>query len=169
MKKIILIGISFISLLTSIVLVIHIVDREINTVRIKDNIINIDKNGAHQILEIGKLSVLPGKEEDHTIGLSVIQTNTYIIQMDFIEIEDGGLGNFLRIKITVDDEVIFESSLKELMSGTNLVGFNLALDAEMIKDIKITYYLLVDVGNEAMKKYSKFNIKVDIEPLGENR
>ena len=86
--------------------------------------------------------------------------------MDFIDVVNEGLIDFLVIEIHVNQGMFFSYNLSDLMNKSKEIRFELVIDKDINADFEIKFLLPEEIGNEAMKKSAKFNINLNVNPKG---
>ena len=113
-------------------------------------------------MQIKELGLHPGESVDYKVLIKTKATGTYRVSMDFDEIEDGGLKNFIIVTIKSGDTVIYEDGLTQTLSGDNVV-FNCDIKANETYVLDIKYLMPIEAGNDAMNTRASFNIEFTIE------
>ncbi len=122
--------------------------------------IDVEPDEIHSV-EFKELFLIPGQEEEYILSLKSDIKEKYNAEIIFDEIADGKLKNFARARIELNDEVIFDDSLASLLDGDKIT---LSIDPKKnpAKQIKITYYLPAEVGNDAQDTTSDFELLISI-------
>lgn len=115
------------------------------------------ENGKTQSVEFENLSLVPGEECEYTISLGSDTASKYDLSLDFVEIEEKTLKNFARVKIVANGEVVCDELLATVFEDENIV---LPVDFTEGKntELKIVYYLPLEVGNEAKNAEAVFEL-----------
>ena len=108
--------------------------------------------------EVGGL--VPGDQCEYDIVLKAENTPEYDLKFDFIEIEEGTLKNYARVKICSEDKELYDGLLSDAIEN---VEFVLHVDFKKGENtkFKIVYYLPLEVGNEAKNAEALFELKLE--------
>ena len=82
----------------------------------------------------------------------------YLVSLDFLEINDGGLSPLVDVTITANDQPIYEGKLEALYSMEEKISFECEPTKEDTVSLKVTYSMSIDVGNEAMGTFADFEL-----------
>ena len=116
------------------------------------------EEGKTESLVFEDLSLVPGEECEYTVQLKKTSTSKYDLELDFVDIDDEKtLKNYVRVKIVIDSEVIFDQLLADAFENEKIV---LPVDFKKGEntELKIVYYLPLDVGNEAKNSEAVFEL-----------
>ena len=103
------------------------------------------------------LGLVPGESCEYTINLKNTNAKKYDLRFDFVEIEDGGLKNFARVKIFSDGEVLYDNLLLSAFDKTDLI-FPVDFKEGKNTKLQIVYYMPVEIGNEAKQTDALFKL-----------
>lgn len=124
--------------------------------------INIEiEDGEESVVEFEKLGLVPGQSVEYNIALSTKDGPTNRIYLNFYETEDSPLKEFVRAKITINDEVLCDELLADLFYGYE-ADYLIDISKSDCK-INITYYMPLEVGNEAENAEAWFNLYITAE------
>lgn len=119
--------------------------------------LEIRVNGQKTIRFDG-LALIPGEEREYEASLRSDIPGDYVLLLDFVEDgENNTLKQFAYARIKIGDEVICDERLSELFDG-DLIEISTYLSKKVGCDIKITYYMPAEVGNEAENATADFKI-----------
>ncbi len=122
------------------------------------NVIEVKLNGGNtEQLTFENLSLVPGEECEYTIQLGKSGLSKYDLVLDFVEIEEKTLKNYARVKIVSNGEVVHDELLAEAFENDDIV-LPVDFDEDKNTELKIVYYLPVEVGNEAKKAEALFEL-----------
>lgn len=111
-----------------------------------------------ELLAFENLTLVPGEECEYVIKLEKAGVNKYDLVLDFVDTdEEKTLKNFARVKIISDDEVICDELLADAFENEKIV-LPVDFDEGKNTELKIVYYLPLDVGNEAKKAEALFEL-----------
>ena len=108
-------------------------------------------------LKFESLSLVPGQECEYNVRLKSEHSKTYDLEFDFVDLGEGTLKNFARVKVIANGNVVCDELLADAMEDDNIV-FPVDFKANDKNEIKIVYYLPLDVGNEAKKAEAQFEL-----------
>jgi hypothetical protein len=113
-------------------------------------------------IEVSNLSLVPSESKVYEIELVSIHEGKFFVTLDYEELENGGLSEFVSVIIKLDDgNEYYRGYLKDLFDDEILL--NMCFEANVSQKITITYLMPIEVGNEAMHTYSDFNINITIK------
>lgn len=115
------------------------------------------EEGKPESLTFEALSLVPGEECEYTILLKKASASKYDLGLDFVETEKKALSNYARVKIISNGVVISDELLADAFVNEKVV---LPVDFDEGKNIelKVVYYLPLDVGNEAKNADAVFEL-----------
>ena len=127
--------------------------------------INLTANGSKTV-EFDCLSLIPGESYEYTLALKSDLAGDCSLSIDFKENSEGALKNYAYAKLEADGEIVCDALLSELLSGEPLI-----LDTHLSKKdtvtLKITYYMPIEVGNEAENAKADFDLVITAFSEGE--
>ena len=113
-------------------------------------------------IEVSNLSLVPSESKEYEIELVSIHDGKFFVTLDYEELENGGLSEFVFVSIKLDDGIeYYNGCLKDLFGDDILL--NMCFESNVSQKIIITYSMPVEVGNEAKHTYSDFNINIIIK------
>ena len=121
------------------------------------NVIVVNIDGKIPAIKFESLKLIPGGECEYTITLKGDNAKEYEFFIDFAESEEKTLKHFARVKIISNNEVVYDELLADAFESEALklpVDFNIDLNTEL----KIVYYMPLEVGNEAKNAEAKFEL-----------
>ena len=113
--------------------------------------------GESETLEFESLSLIPGESCEYTVKLKKERTESFDLSLKFIEIEEKSLKNFARVKILAGEEVVCDELLATVFLNEAIV-LPVDFKSDKYTELKIVYYLPIDVGNEAKNADAIFNL-----------
>jgi hypothetical protein len=146
-------------LLVTVVLGYFIVVRRnfTNTIVIKNN------KEIHNIMEVSNLRLLPSESKEYEISLSSRISGDFIITMNYNENKDGGMKEFVDVKIMIKDDVIYDGKLSELFNEEAILTYKFTVTDGYESKILILYSMDESVGNEAERTYADFEIDFTVK------
>lgn len=119
--------------------------------------VDIDSKEA-QVVEFEALSLIPGESCEYNIKLEGDRSSKYDVVFDFVDLEkDKTLKNFARVKIVSGGEVICDKLLVDAIEKEDVT---VPVDLKKNSELKIVYYLPLDVGNEAKNAEAEFELHI---------
>lgn len=122
-----------------------------------DATIEIDGE-THKTLEATLTGFYPGSSQDYTIVLTSETSESYETYLSFRD-GSGELQNYIVVTVSTGTEEI-EKPLSELLGGETLFL------GENVSEIKITYTMPEEVGNEAQGTTADFRIDFSAKDTG---
>ena len=127
-------------------------------------VIGISLSGdASSAVDFNDLAMIPGQKTEYTVRFASYSSKRYGVTLDFFEDEDkkayNTLKHYVRVRIEVGDEVLCDDVLERVMEGDPL-GFNVDIRQRLNTEMKVTYYLPDDIGNEAKGAQAAFKLLV---------
>ena len=126
------------------------------------NNIKVELDGGEtEVLEFEALRLVPGSQCEYTITLKNGNTDQYNLTLDFKETEEKTLKRFACVKILANGEVLFDDLLATAFEQD---GILLPVDfgENRNTELKIVYYLPLDVGNEAKNAEAIFDLQLTV-------
>lgn len=115
------------------------------------------ENGKTQSVEFENLSLVPGEECEYTVKLEKSRADKYDLNLDFVEIEEKTLKNYARVKIIANGEVVCDELLATVFENEDIV-LPVDFGEDKNTELKIVYYLPIEIGNEAKKAEAIFEL-----------
>ncbi len=121
--------------------------------------LDITVNGAKSI-EFEGLALIPGEQREYSVALRSDIPGDYVLNLDFVEEgTDNDLKHYVYARLRMGDEIICDERLSDLLDGEPLTVASY-LSKKEGADITITYYMPLEVGNEAENATADFMISV---------
>ncbi len=122
------------------------------------NVINVQlQEGTTEKVEFENLGLIPGEECEYVLSLKKGEKNSYDLKLDFVELEEKTLKQFARVKIIFNEEVLHDELLADVFDGDGLT-VHVDFDGGKKTELKIVYYLPIEVGNEAKNAEAIFEL-----------
>ena len=132
---------------------------------LKDSILDevvLVRDGVNEVeLVVDDLQLTPGATKQYNIVLNSKETGSYTLDMLYNETVDGGMKQFVDVQILCAEEVIYDGTLADLLGGREILH-SLTLERGMVYDLTFIYSMSDEVGNEAQKTTTSFDINVAI-------
>lgn len=123
--------------------------------------VKIGETNVTQIQPIKLRGLYPGSKEEYTLNITAEIPTRYNIDFMFKTIEDGGLRDFIDVEVTFDNVMLYNGTLSDLLDSDDVkVGIETNLDERIPIQIKISYKMPREVGNEAQGKSILFDINI---------
>ena len=124
------------------------------------NVIEVQiEDGETQSVEFKHLGLVPGEECEYTVKLEKSDADEYDLNLDFVEIEEKTLKNFARVKIIASGETVFDELLATAFESEDIV-LHVDFNEDKKTEIKLVYYLPIEVGNEAKNAEAIFDLLI---------
>lgn len=118
---------------------------------------------THEELIFSANGIKPGDSRDYTLQLTAKDNGFYGIDFSFVENNDGGLRNFIVVRLEHEDD-IREYSLDELFNGLT-IGFNIEVFRKTPTLINVIFIMPQEIGNEAQGAECYFIVNLTAERI----
>lgn len=126
---------------------------------------NDERNAIKISLDIGDskpikfeaLSLIPGDECEYSVKLQRSRAERFDLSLDFVEIGDGALKDYARVKIIAKDDVVYDELLANTLENERIL-FSVDFGEDKNTEFRIVYYLPLDVGNEVKNAEAQFEL-----------
>ncbi|MCH5152453.1 MAG: hypothetical protein J1F68_00625 [Clostridiales bacterium] len=125
----------------------------------KDITLN-DNDITREKLEFSASGLNPGDVREYTINLKGKSAGTYMLNFDFVEVDNGALKNYVDVALQYGQDC-YTYRLSELLEGKT-VSFNCRIGAKTTV-IKVIYSMPLDTGNEAQNATTHFTVNLTAE------
>ena len=116
------------------------------------------EDGKTESLAFEAFTLVPGEECEYTIQLEKTSASKYDLELDFVDTDkEKTLKDFARVKIVANGEVISDELLADAFEKEKIV-LPVDFDEGENTELKIVYYLPLDVGNEAKNDEAVFEL-----------
>lgn len=130
----------------------------VTSTRDERNVIDVQlAEGETEKIEFENLGLIPGEECEYVLSLKKGEKNSYDLNLKFTELEEKTLKQFARVKIIFKDEILHDELLADVFEGDDIV-VHVDFEKEKKTELKIVYYLPIDVGNEAKNAEAIFEL-----------
>ena len=128
--------------------------------RVENDIINVEvREGIKKEVVFKKLDLAPGDSCDYTILLDREENVSYEVSFQFQEMKELDLKKYVYVKLETHDVVFYEGLLADAFED-EAVTIHIDHTKDKCDEIKVTYYLPEEVGNEAQSAKSEFMLLV---------
>ena len=121
------------------------------------NVINIDLDSG-QSLPITGLDLVPGDSREYAVRLKSSSLHSCTLSMRFVDGEGNTLKNFVRVKILSGDVVVCDELLADVFES-GAITLPVDFGSKKNTELKIVYYLPLEVGNEAKNAVASFEVR----------
>jgi hypothetical protein len=118
--------------------------------------LNLTANGKKKV-EFDELFLIPGEQREYTISLRSDLDGQYTLAFDPVEEGDKTLKYYARVKMEIDGEVICDKLLTDFFDDDPIL-LQCYLTNDEAYDVKFTYYMPIEIGNEAENASADFDI-----------
>lgn len=125
--------------------------------------ITIDKGGeVSREYVVTNLALYPGNQEVTELNVKSKLSGNFEVTLEFREINDGALKNFVTVEVLFDGEVKVIKNLCELFDG-NKITFDCNISSSSRSNLKIIYKMPIETGDTAQDTTASFNVGLKIE------
>ena len=123
--------------------------------------IKIDlSEGKTETVEFEGLSLVPGESCEYAMELKGDYAEIYDVSLDFVDKDkDMTLKYYARVKIMLGDEVVCDELLADVFENDDIV-LDVDLTEKKSTELKIVYYLPIEIGNEAKNAEAVFELQI---------
>jgi len=124
------------------------------------NVIDIPLGeGDTKKITFESLALVPGEQCSYDIELDHEVQKQYDLILDFYEIEEKSLKDSARVRIESGGVPIYDELLATAFEDEN-IKFPVDFDKDMNTAFKVTYYMPLEVGNEAQGAEALFELRL---------
>lgn len=122
-------------------------------------VVRIDLDGQIDPIGFENLCLIPGESCSYTFRLKGDVAKEYDVHLRFEETEEKTLKNFAFVRIETNGTVLCDELMATAFEGE---GIELHVDLSQAKqqDLIITYYMPLEVGNEAQNAEAIFDLLI---------
>lgn len=123
---------------------------------LQENVVIKEEGVTSELLKFESLHMIPGESVEYSVNLQTSLYSDFIITLDFVNTTSGGLEKYVMVETDINGDAR-TFSMVSLFEGVNIV-----YDAELFEnnELKFRFYIPDTVGNEAQKKFVKFDVKL---------
>ena len=125
------------------------------------------EEGNTESVEFKNFELVPGSSCEYTIKFNGERARQYDVTLDFVEKEDKALKNFAYVKIISNNEIIYDRLLADAFED-DVLEVSVDFDNNENTELKIVYYLPIEVGNEAKNAEAVFELQFVTKSEGDN-
>ena len=140
----------------------------INSTSADKNEIKVEIEEGHtESVEFKDFELVPGASCEYTVKFNGERARQYDVTLDFVEKEDKTLKKFAYVKIISGDEIIYDRLLADAFED-DVLEISVDFDNNENTELKIVYYLPIEVGNEAKNAEAVFELQFVTKSEGDN-
>ena len=126
----------------------------------RGSVFDIGLDGNISPIEFEGLKMVPGDSVEYKLAFKGRDVKEYNVQLNFADADpDGTLKNFIRVKILSGETEIYDELLADAMAGRSL-GLNVNFKKAENTELRLIYYMPLEVGNEAKLATSDFRLNI---------
>jgi uncharacterized membrane protein len=127
---------------------------------VRDGVLDIGLDTKTAPIEFSGLKMVPGDSVEYDMSFTGRRAEAYNVNLSFTDADpDGTLKNFIRVKILSGQTVIYDELLVDAMNGDG-INVNVTFKANENTELKLIYYMPLEVGNEAKLATSDFRLNI---------
>ena len=127
---------------------------------VRGDVLDIGLDGNISPIEFGGLKMVPGDSVEYKMCFTGKAAEEYNVNLSFTDADpDGTLKNFIRVKILSGQTAIYDELLVDAMNGDG-INVNVNFKAKENTELKLIYYMPLEVGNEAKLATSDFRLNI---------
>lgn len=131
--------------------------------RFEDGITVTENGVTESVMEVRDLVLTPTAKKEYHVNLYCEATGGYNISLDYREKHDGGMKNFVVVKVSLGDKQVYEGMLSELLDEDITIDFPGELHADDPLTLTFSYEMPREIGNEAQGTSADFDIVIKIK------
>ena len=127
------------------------------------DIINVDigRTGASAV-DFSALQMKPGDSKEYVLSIGSELPGDCTMTIDFAETDDGKLKDFVYVVVEANGEVLCDKLLRDLFEAEEPIEFECKIKKYERYDVKVKYYMPLEVDNSAKNTHSDFMIKITV-------
>lgn len=123
------------------------------------HVIRIDLDDQIEPVAFENLCLIPGESCTYTIQLTGGAAKKYDLHLRFEETQNKALKNFAYVRIESDGQVLCDELMATVFAGEE-IDLPVELNRGERQDLIITYYMPLEVGNEAQNAEAIFDLLI---------
>ena len=123
--------------------------------------VNIGEDGSETVA-FSSVNIKPGDSDAYVLALTSQLPGDCVLTMDFEEVDKGKLKKYLDVKIEFEGETLYEGSLEDLLEDENAITTRCQIKKRHKYEIKVTYSMPLEVGNDAKGAISDFLLNITL-------
>ena len=129
-----------------------------------ENNITVTENGVTEsVMKVKDLTLTPGAQRDYHVNLICDATGGYHFFIDYEEVYDGGMKDFVNVRIMFGEQEVYYGRLKTLLDEGEIPTFDGILDHADPLVLSFYYEMPIETGNEAQGTCADFDIIITIK------
>ena len=126
-----------------------------------DFFFSIEVDGQEDMLEFESVGLIPGGEASYTVELEGKLDFASTLNLRFVADEDQPLADFVYAKVYIDGNLQCDELLSALLQRSKTVIY-CPLSRGETREVKITYYMPIDVGDDAKRTEASFLLYISM-------
>ena len=126
-----------------------------------DYFFRIQIDGQEDMLEFESVGIVPGSEVTYTVELEGKLDYVSHLDFRFKADEDQPLADFIYAKVIINGEEMCDELLSALLQKSK-TRIECPLNKGEKREVKIIYYMPIDVGDEAKRTEATFNLFISM-------
>ena len=123
--------------------------------------VNIGEDGSESV-EFSSINIKPGDTDEYVLALTSQLPGDCILTLDFDEIEEGKLKQYIDVKIEFEGETLYEGKLEDLFEEETVLTKGCRIKKRTQYELKVTYSMPLEVGNEAKRTVADFLLNITL-------
>ena len=123
--------------------------------------VTLNDDGVEQELEMSANGLIPGDSREYTLNLKGQSTGDYLLNFEFVELNDGALKNFVKVTLQCGDKSD-TYNLSDLLGG-QVATLKIKTIAKQTTVVKVIYSIPSEVGNEAQNATVDFTVNLSAD------
>lgn len=127
------------------------------------DIINVDigRTGASAV-DFSALQMKPGDSKEYVLSIGSELPGDCVMTIDFTETDDGKLKDFVYVVVEANGKVLCDKLLRDLFEAEEPIELDCKINKYERFDVKVKYYMPIEVDNSAKNTHSDFMIKITV-------
>ena len=127
------------------------------------NIIDVElDHEGNAFVEFSTVTISPGESKEYTMEVSSSLPGDCIVTLDFSEIGDGDLKNYMYAVVEVEGVVICDNLLADIIDSEEPLSTPCRVSKKENFEVKVKYYIPLDVGNEAKNAFADYLLHLTV-------
>ena len=127
---------------------------------VREGALDIGLDGKISPIEFDGLKMVPGDKVEYEMVFTGRRAEKYNVNLSFTDKDpDGTLKNFVRVKILSGETELYDELLADAMNGKGTT-VHVNFDKDENTELKLVYYMPLEVGNEAKLAASDFRLNI---------
>ena len=124
-----------------------------------NDVVKVDiSEGETQVIPFDRLALIPGQKEEYVIDVAEDIVGDFDLVLKFKETGDSPLKKYVYAKVEADGKELCNELLSDLLDSGKTYELNCINYGKDTYQIKVTYYMMLDVGNPAQAAEASFDL-----------